>query len=122
MTVDAFHPGLCHEGIENATVTRIGFLSGPLPVAVDPRKEHEDDDDDDGDDDEDGDDDDDDEGDDDEDDDDDDDGDDHGDDEIETPRATQIANHTVAKGGGGGGGGQGVPTIGRPNRDHVCIP
>ena len=47
VTVDTFHPGLCHEGIENATVTRIAFLSGPLPVAVDPRKEHDDDDDDD---------------------------------------------------------------------------
>ena len=47
VTVDAFQPGLCHEGIENATVTRIAFLSGPLPVAVDPTKEHDDDDDDD---------------------------------------------------------------------------
>ena len=65
MTVDnAFHPGLCHvchEGIENATVTRIALLSGPLPVALDPRMEYDnndvdadddayDDDDDDGDD------------------------------------------------------------------------
>ena len=30
-----------------STVTRIAFLSGPRPVAVDPRKEHDDDDDDD---------------------------------------------------------------------------
>ena len=53
MTVDTLHPGLCHEGIENATVARIAFLSVPLPVAVDPRKEHDGHDDDDANDDED---------------------------------------------------------------------
>ena len=65
VTVHTFHPELCHKGIENATVTRMAFLSGPLPVAVDPRKQHDDDDhhhhddaDDDGDDDDDDDDDD----------------------------------------------------------------
>ena len=47
VTVDTFHPGLCHEGIENVTVTRIAFLSDALPMAVDPTKEHDDDDDDD---------------------------------------------------------------------------
>ena len=74
MTVGTFHPGLCHEGLENATVTRVAFLSGPLPVAVDPRKEHEHDDDE-------NDDEDDDEGDDEGD-------DDHDDDDFETPKAT----------------------------------
>ena len=46
VTVDTVHPGLCREGVESATVTRIAFLSGPLHVAVGPRKEHDDDDDD----------------------------------------------------------------------------
>ena len=81
VTVDTFHPGLCHEGIEGATVTRIAFLSGPLPVAVDPRKEHDDDEE--------------------EDDDEDDDDDDDDDDDFETPRATQTPHQTTPQGGGG---------------------
>ena len=38
-------PRLRHECIKNATVTCIAFLTGPLPVTVDPRKERDDDDD-----------------------------------------------------------------------------
>ena len=49
-TLDTFQPRLRHEGINNATVTRIAFLIGPVPVSVDPKTEqYDDDDDDDGD-------------------------------------------------------------------------
>ena len=44
-------PRLRHEGIKDATVTRIALLAGPIPLRADPRKEHDYDDvDDDGDD------------------------------------------------------------------------
>ena len=43
-TLDTFQPRLRHEGINNATVTRIAFLIGPVPVSVDPKTEQYDDD------------------------------------------------------------------------------
>ena len=38
-------PALMRFSHTSATVTRIVFLTGPVPVTVDPRKEHDDDDD-----------------------------------------------------------------------------
>ena len=49
VTMDTFQAGPCHEGIETCNCHQEAFLSGPLPVAVDPRKEHHDDDEDDAD-------------------------------------------------------------------------
>ena len=42
-TVDTFQPRLRQEGITNATVTRIAFLTGSIPVTVETRKGHQDD-------------------------------------------------------------------------------
>ena len=97
VTVETFHPGLCHEGIESATVTRILWQ-------LTQGKEHDGDDlgddDDDDDDDENGDDDEDDDGDDDDD-----------DDDFETPRATQTANHSA---GPPPPPANGIPSFGHP--------